>query len=289
MRSRIRRIASASVALAAMGVWGTGLSAQLAPANGGGVSIGAVYLTVRDPEVHASLWRDLFHVSVVPFGSAQLVRFPGVFLVLERGEPSEGSNGAGVDHQGFLVPSYLAAKDLLTARGIPVFSESAENKQVTFTFPDGVKIEFSEATDLSVPIAHHHIHMFVPDRENVRGWYARTFAAVPSARGNFISAIFPGEGLFSGAGACGQESGDFRCPRIDFANAQSARPTNTGRSLDRIGFEVRDLDELVRRLGGEGVTIEVRPQDVPGLGIRRAVIVDPLGTRIELTQGLAVR
>jgi catechol 2,3-dioxygenase-like lactoylglutathione lyase family enzyme len=287
MRQRTHAIVSATLVLMAHSP--SGLSGQLAPANAAGVSIAAVYLTVADPQVHANLWRELFHVEIVPFGAAQLVKFPGVFLVLERGTPTEGSNGASVDHEGFLVPSYLAAKDLLTARGVTLFSESAENKQVTFTFPDGVKIEFSEAADLRVPIAHHHIHMFVPNRESVRDWYVRAFGAVASARGNFISANFPGEGLFTGATACAQESGDFRCPRIDFANAQNARPTNTGRAIGRIGLEVRGLDEFVRRLAAQGIAVEGGVAEIPGVGVRRAVITDPMGTRIELTEGLAAR
>ena len=40
---------------------------------------------------------------------------------------------------------------------------------------------------------------------------------------------------------------------------------------------------LSARLEGEGVTIEVPYQEQSGLSVKRAVIVDPVGTRIELT------
>lgn len=270
-------------------VWSGTASAQLAPQSERGVSIAAVHLEVRDPETHARIWREAFGVPEVQLGSVRMVKLPGVFLILERGEPTAGSDGATVDHEGFLVPSYESVKALFVARGFPITLENADNRQVTFEFPDGVKFEFSEAEGLTVPIAHHHIHFFVTDAEALRDWYARLFGGIASTRNQFLSVIFPGDGLFSGAGACRQPSGDFRCPRIDFASTGRGRATNTGRSLARIGLEVRGLDALVTRLQADGVPVEVAPHDVPGLGLRRAVIVDPVGTRVELTEGLAAR
>lgn len=289
MRSRTRRIAAATVVTLVSASWSGSLTAQLSPRNEAGVSIAAVYLTVRDPSAHVRLWKELFNVDAVSMGSTQMVKIPGVFLILEQGEPSAGSAGANVDHEGFLVPDYADVKARLSARGLPVVLDNADGKQVTFEFPDGVKVEFSEAAELSVPIAHHHIHMFVTERESLRDWYVRTFSATPSARNQFISAIFPGEGLFTGAGACRQESGDFRCPRIDFASARESRPTNTDRAINRIGLEVRGLDQFVEKLEAEGIAVEAPPREVPGSGLKKAVIVDPVGTRIELTEGLAGR
>ena len=287
MPSYVRRIMwAAGVVLAAVPC---SVRAQLAPPNEGGVSVAAVYLTVRDPDVHARIWRESFGVDIVPLGSARLVKIPGVFLVLERGEPTAGSDGASVDHEGFLVPDYLAAKALFVARGMPITLENADNKQVTFEFPDGVKFEFSEAAGLAVPVAHHHIHLFVTEAEAVRDWYAGTFAATPSTRNQFLSAIFPGDGLFDGAAACRQPAGDFRCPRIDFASTGRGREPNSGRSLDRIGLEVRGLDQFVRKLQADGVTVLSAVQEAQASGLKRAVIVDPVGTRIELTEGLATR
>ena len=70
---------------------------------------------------------------------------------------------------------------------------------------------------------------------------------------------------------------------------RAARSPNDGRATDRIGLEVQGLERLLTRLEGEGVTIEVPYQEQSGLGVKRAVIVDPVGTRIELTEGLATR
>jgi len=287
MESRIGATAAAiALALASSG---NPLAAQLAPQNEAGISMAAVHLIVPDPDSFGRIWTEVFGAPVSALGAARLVKIPGIYLVLHRGAPSAGSDGATVDHEGFLVPDHEAVKATLSARSYPITLENAANRQVTFEFPGGAKFEFSGVDGLDVPIAHHHVHMFLPEREDLRSWYTRMFGATASARGAFISAIFPAGGASTGGGACRQEAGDFRCPRIDFANAQEARATNGGRAIDRIGFEVGGLDAFLGRLEASGVTVETPPQDMQGLGVRRAVVVDPLGTRIELTQGLAGR
>ena len=270
-------------------LWASALNAQLAPQNEAGVSIGAVHLIVPDPDSFGRIWTEVFGLEVSSLGAARLVKLPGIYLVLHQGEPVAGSDGSTVDHEGFLVPDHEAVRATLLARGYPITLENAANRQVTFEFPGGAKFEFSGVDGLEAPIVHHHVHMFLPEREDLRTWYADAFGGLTSARGQFISVIFPAAGPTTGGGACREEPGDFRCPRIDFANAQEPRAPNSGRAIDRIGFEVGGLDAFLGRLRARGVTVEVPPEDVPGLGFRRAVVVDPLGTRIEITQGLSVR
>jgi hypothetical protein len=45
----------------------------------------------------------------------------------------------------------------------------------------------------------------------------------------------------------------------------------------------------VRKLQADGVTVLSAVQEAQASGLKRAVIVDPVGTRIELTEGLATR
>jgi catechol 2,3-dioxygenase-like lactoylglutathione lyase family enzyme len=61
-----------------------------------------------------------------------------------------------------------------------------------------------------------------------------------------------------------------------------------GRSLDHIGFEVKNLPEFLKRMEAEGVTI------TQGLTASRfvttmrvAFIADPWGTKMEITEGIA--
>jgi len=60
-----------------------------------------------------------------------------------------------------------------------------------------------------------------------------------------------------------------------------------GRMLDHIGFEVRNLEAFCKRLEASGVKF-VRPfRKTPGDPVATAMLVDPWGTSIELTEGLS--
>ena len=111
------------------------------------------------------------------------------------------------------------------------------------------------------------------EREALRAWYVDAFGATASMRRQFFSAEFPGGEGFPG-------------PELDFLTTGSDRSPNGGKAIDRIGFEVLHLESFLARLEGEGVEVEVPYQETSMGGFKRAVIVDPVGTRIELTEGL---
>src|SRR5678809_1618105 len=94
------------------------LSAQLGAPNATGVSIGHVHLTVRNPEEHKKIWL-LLGAQVTNAGSLELLKFPGVFVILTKGEPAGGSEGSTVNHFGFMVRSVDEVKAKLTAAGLP--------------------------------------------------------------------------------------------------------------------------------------------------------------------------
>jgi catechol 2,3-dioxygenase-like lactoylglutathione lyase family enzyme len=60
-----------------------------------------------------------------------------------------------------------------------------------------------------------------------------------------------------------------------------------GRSIDHIGFEVKNLQAFCDKLNTEGVTFDSPYREVPQIGLKIAFVLDPAGTRIELTEGLA--
>jgi catechol 2,3-dioxygenase-like lactoylglutathione lyase family enzyme len=157
----------------------------------------------------------------------------------------------------------------LTAAGLTFATDNAATRQLMVNFPEKVKVEFTEDASLKVPLAMHHIHMSTPDMEKLRGWYVKTFGAKAGTRGNFLSALFNG----------GQ---------VDFRKAQQPEAATKGRSLDHIGFEVRNLEEFCKKLQADGVTLEMAYREMPQLGgMKIAFLSDPEGTRIELTEGLA--
>jgi catechol 2,3-dioxygenase-like lactoylglutathione lyase family enzyme len=59
----------------------------------------------------------------------------------------------------------------------------------------------------------------------------------------------------------------------------------TGRTLAHLGLEVRNLEAFCKRLESMGVRFDVPYQKGPG-GVSFAVLTDPWGTVLELTEGL---
>jgi hypothetical protein len=64
------------------------------------------------------------------------------------------------------------------------------------------------------------------------------------------------------------------------------RAPTKGRSLDHIGFEVKNLDEFVPRLEALGIKLDSPPRQIPNSNVKAAFLTDPWGTYIELTENL---
>jgi catechol 2,3-dioxygenase-like lactoylglutathione lyase family enzyme len=247
------------------------LFGQLAAPNESGVALGHIHLMVADPEAQKKLWVGVLGAEVTHAGTLELLKLPGIFVIVgkARTPPTEGSEGSMVNHFGFLVKSYAETKAKLTGAGLEFATDNAATHQLMVNFPDKVKVEFTEDASLKVPMAMHHIHLSTPDMEKLRGWYVQTFGARAGTRGNFLSAVLPGG-------------------EVDFRKAERAEAPTKGRSLDHIGFEVRNLEEFCKKLQAEGVTFEMAYREMPQLGgLKLAFLTDPEGTRIELTEGLA--
>jgi hypothetical protein len=59
-----------------------------------------------------------------------------------------------------------------------------------------------------------------------------------------------------------------------------------GRSLDHIGFEVKNLETFCKRLEASGVKLDTPYRKESGAITGRAMLTDPVGVSIELTEGL---
>ena len=121
-----------------------------------------------------------------------------------------------------------------------------------------------------------HTHSFLPDINAAKDWYKNVLGGVPGQRPRVSS---PGW----------NEVVHFPGMTVTFAGSQGGAtlaPTQ-GRSLDHIGFEVKDLAAFVKRLEALGIKLDPEPRQIPGARIASAYITDPWGTRIELTQNLA--
>ena len=247
------------------------LSAQVAPPNDAGVAIGHVHMVVADPDAQKKLWVDQLGAQVTHAGSLEMLKLPGVFIVVQKARtaPTEGTNGSTVNHFGFLVKSYADTKAKLAAAGITSFPlDHPDQKQFIAEFPEKVRVEFTEDSSLETPIAFHHMHIATNDVDNLRAWYIKTFGAKAGKRGQFPAAMLPGG-------------------EVDFLKVDTAPAPTKGRSLDHIGFEIRGLEAFCKNLQAEGVPFDLAYREMPQLGgMKIAFILDPAGTRIELTEGL---
>ena len=246
--------------------------AQLAPPNAAGVTYGHVHLTVRDIEVHKKLWVEHFGGVVVQKGPLTAVRLPGMLIAFRQAAPSGGSAGTVMDHFGFKVRNLAEVLAGWRAAGYPVTQEftGAEGFPNAYLMgPDETRIELQEDKTLPVKASAYHIHFLTPDYVKLRDWYVETFSLVPRKRGTIeTTADAPGMNL-------------------SFATSQTPTVGTRGRTIDHIGFEIRNLEAFCKKLEARGIKFDVAYRDVPSVGLKAAFITDPSGVYIELTEGYA--
>ncbi len=244
------------------------LRAQLPAPNAAGVTAGHVHMMVTDPAAHRKVWVDILGAETVKAGSLELLKFPGIFLILGKAESAGGSEGSAVDHFSFRAKDLPGIRAKLLAAGVPLTRDDAA--EIVAIFPDKVKVEFYAAPTISVPLEHFHVHFYTADPDGLRAWYLKHFgASMPTA---------------ANANAMGVPGISF-----SFRKTDAAQVATKGRSLDHIGFEVKDLEAFCKKLAADGVVFETPFRNVSALGLKIAFLIDPAGSRIELTEGLAGR
>ena len=245
------------------------LFGQLAHPNDTGISIGHIHLVVADVDAQKKVWVDAFGAEPLKAGPLDLLKLPGIFIIVSKGMPSGGSNGSSVNHIGIAVKDYAAIKARLEAAGIKM-QELTPNQQMFATFPEDIRVEVMEVKDQAMPVAFHHIHTSVTDPEATRAWYVKTFGGTAGTRRGPAAMIPGGE--------------------VDFLRAQMPPSPTKGRSLDHIGFEVKNLEPFIKTLQASGITMDMPYNDMTQrIGLKIAFLTDPAGTRIELTEGLAAK
>jgi predicted enzyme related to lactoylglutathione lyase len=246
--------------------------AQLSPPNEAGVTYGHMHLTVTDVEVHKKLFVDVFGGTLVQRGTRSLIKFPNMLIAFRQGTPTGSSQGSSVDHFGFHVRSIGETTAALRAAGCEVSEpftgvEGFPNAYVTA--PDGLRLELQENKTLSVKAVPNHVHFTTPDYKALLDWYVETFSLTKRNRGRMPTTADAGT--------------------VNLSFSTSAKPVvgTRGRSIDHIGFEIKNLEAFVKQLEARGVKIDQPVRQVPALGeLKFAFITDPAGTYIELTEGL---
>jgi len=132
-------------------------------------------------------------------------------------------------------------------------------------------VELVEVKSQTVPAQLNHIHFFGQMNKDMQEWYAKTFGATmvpPNPASTFVQDRLPGVAL-------------------NFTPSPTPTVGTTGRAIDHIGFEVKNLEAFTKKLEAQGIKLDRPYTKVPQLGIAIAFMKDPWGTNIEMTEGLA--
>jgi len=257
----------------------TPCAAQLVETNQIGLRMGHVHLAVTDVDAQKRFWITVMGGTPVTHGPLELIQFPGVYIMLQEVEQAVPPPAGGIiNHIGLIVQDMPKALAAWKAANVEI--EPTENPNEVYVLaPDGIRVEVYGEPALSTPIAMNHVHFCPADIPAIKRWYVRMFGANPGRR-PCVACLSKPRMI---------ETGDLPGVNLSFSPAQPAVPKpapSKGRAIDHIGFDVQDLDGLIRSLDAKGVTIEAPVRQVPGTRIRVVFLTDPWGTYIELTEGL---
>lgn len=271
--------------IASLGL-GSSAYGQLAEPNDRGVRMGQLHFFVEDVEANRDFWLALGGSTVRPEATG-IVRMPGVLIVISEAEA--GSASSVLDHVAFRVRSL----DEIAARGFDLELVEAFPGIASIHTPGGDRVElFEEGTATNIgfdpddaaasggvagrhnrglvgSIDSHHLHFYLPEAEvsAARDWYVAHFGAIAGVRWRYLAADLPGMNL-------------------NFSATDPARAPTSGQSLGHIGFEIANLERFCGELEAAGIELE-QPYRRLSPGLATAVLTDPWGTTIELSEGLA--
>src|ERR1043166_8174028 len=230
--------------------------AQLAAPNAAGAAIGHVHLNANDVEVQKKFWTEVGG-TIVEREKLVMVQFPGIYVLLRKQDYNGGSVGSTINQFGFYVRDFEKAVAKWKAAGLkwePVNNPTVG--QGFLTGPDDVRVEIYENKAISSPMQMHHIHLWVTDPLAAQKWYVQHFGATPGKRAQFDTANVPGT-------------------EITFNKVDMPQAPTKGRSVDHMGFEVRNIDAFVAKLQAVGIKTDgpIR-NSTNAAGIRLTYVTD---------------
>ena len=254
------------------------------------VVYGHHHLNTTNMEAQKKFYVETLGGKLLKIGQNQqeVIEFPGVLMFFRPMQaPTGGTIGTTVNHIGFSVPDLKPVVAKIKANGFKMITAEsvAANVKVTDDIaanspttniayalgPEDTKVEFVEVKTQTAPIQLHHVHFFGQQNAEMRDWYAKTFGAKPRPANPaqaFVVDDLPGVAL-------------------NFSPSPTPTVGTTGRALDHIGFEIKNLEAFTKKLEADGIKLDRPYTKVAALGIAIAFIKDPWGTNIEMTEGLA--
>src|SRR5215467_12770134 len=132
--------------------------AHLTTPNETGVTMGHIHLLSKDPDIQKKIWIEAFGAQPAKTGTLEMMRLPGVFIIINKAEPAAGSVGSTADHFGLSVKNLDDIKAKLAALNIQVQGPFAG-------MPDGLRLELLEDKAQTLPVVMHHIHLTTQNGE----------------------------------------------------------------------------------------------------------------------------
>jgi catechol 2,3-dioxygenase-like lactoylglutathione lyase family enzyme len=264
-----KQLLALAVVLGVSGAAAASASAQLAPPNAAGVSLGHLHVNASDVDAQVRFW-TVVGGKIVQREKLTMVQFPGVYVLLRKQDSSGGTVGSTVNHFGFYVRDFDATVAKWQAAGLTW--ERANNPSIGqgfLTGPDSLRIEIYENKSIPTPMQMHHIHLMVSGPMRAQQWYMQNFGALAGKRAQYDTANVPGT-------------------EITLGKTDTPQAPTKGRSLDHIGFEVKNIDAFVAKLQAAGIKTDAPVRNSANAsGLRIAFVTDPWGTEIEITEGLS--
>ncbi len=181
------------------------------------------------------------------------------------------ATGISAGHTHLVVPNVAKHREIwkaLGAIGVTYVVDNAEADQVIADLLDGVRIEIALDTAQTAPILFHHTHIAALDGATLHDWYVQVFGAEVGERRGLPSAVIPGG-------------------RVDFLPVRETAPAGSqGATIDYIGFEVTDMAAFKARMDSMGIAYNRGPERIDDINLTIGFISDPVGTYIEITEGL---
>jgi len=250
----------------------TVIFAQLPAPNAAGASAGHHIIRAKDLEASNKFWATL-GAEPTALATIKLTKIPGVLLFISgpRGNApataAPGNHGTTVEFLTFKVKDLKASLAKWKEAGIVPMTEY---KETTLLSPEGVQVRFTEDMKLTTPIASDGLVMNVANAAEVSAWYAKWFGAKISRSGQDTIGEIPGA-------------------RIVFHETKETIEPLRGHSLALLGFEVKDIQDFVKRYQESGAKFDGNGTVATNAAAQLSVIqlTDPWGTSIEVSQGLA--
>lgn len=241
--------------------------AQLPAPNAAGVSAGHDIMIVKDLDGANRFWTALGG-EPAQLAQLKLTKLPGVLYLMRMGDNKGGTDGSSVEYVGYKVKNLKETLAKMDAAGFKPMPGATAKRAFLLT-PDAIKVRLEEDRKLSTPVAADMLQMDVPNIKEAQEWYGKWFGAKLVKDGGETYADIPGH-------------------RILFAEAKTPVAGTRGRAFDRIGLEVRNLEEFCKKLDGAGIKLDGKGYNkAKNMDLAVCLITDPFGTYIEMSEGLA--